>query len=87
MYRQIVVAFSLPFSVLFAFVLFDYFGISANLMSLVWLAIAIGLMADGSIVMVEKGTAVRFVLSAETGREDNFKKEFEDILRGLRFRN
>jgi cobalt-zinc-cadmium resistance protein CzcA len=48
-----VVALSIPFSVLFAFLLMKQFGISANLMSLGGLAIAIGMMADGGIVMVE----------------------------------
>ena len=43
-----VVAISPPFSVLFAFLLMDYFGISANLMSLGGLAIAIGMMVDGT---------------------------------------
>ena len=50
---SIVVALSLPFSVLFAFVWMGYFGISANLMSLGGLAIAIGMMVDGTIVIVE----------------------------------
>lgn len=50
---SLVVALSIPFSVLFAFVLMKYFGISANLMSLGGLAIAIGMMVDGTIVMVE----------------------------------
>lgn len=49
----IVVALSIPFSVLFAFLLMKYLGISANLMSLGGLAIAIGMMVDGAIVMVE----------------------------------
>jgi cobalt-zinc-cadmium resistance protein CzcA len=50
---SLVVALSVPFSVLFAFLLMGYFRISANLMSLGGLAIAIGMMADGAIVMVE----------------------------------
>jgi cobalt-zinc-cadmium resistance protein CzcA len=50
---SIVVALSIPFSVLFATLWMGYFGISANLMSLGGLAIAIGMMVDGTIVMVE----------------------------------
>lgn len=50
---SIVVAIAIPFSVLFAFTAMGYFGISANLMSLGGLAIAIGMMVDGTIVIVE----------------------------------
>lgn len=50
---SIVVALSIPFSVLFATLGMGYFGLSANLMSLGGLAIAIGMMVDGTIVMVE----------------------------------
>ena len=50
---SLVVAASIPFSVGFAFILMKVFGISANLMSLGGLAIAIGMMVDGTIVMVE----------------------------------
>jgi heavy metal efflux system protein len=50
---SLVVAISIPFSVLFAFLLMGKFNISANLMSLGGLAIAIGMMVDGTIVMVE----------------------------------
>jgi len=50
---SLVVGLSIPFSVLFAFLLMGRFGLSANLMSLGGLAIAIGMMVDGTIVMVE----------------------------------
>ena len=50
---SIVVAVAIPFSVLFALIAMKYFNISANLMSLGGLAIAIGMMVDGTIVFVE----------------------------------
>lgn len=50
---SIVVAFAIPFSVLFAMIGMYYFGISANLMSFGGLAIAIGMMVDGAVVIVE----------------------------------
>jgi len=48
-----VVALSIPFSVLFATLGMRLFDLSANLMSLGGLAIAIGMMVDGAIVMAE----------------------------------
>ncbi len=50
---SIVVAVAIPFSVLFAFIAMKWLGMSANLMSLGGLAIAIGMMVDGTIVIVE----------------------------------
>ncbi|MFC2088751.1 efflux RND transporter permease subunit [Calditrichota bacterium] len=50
---SVVVALSIPFSLLFAFSLMKYFNISANLMSFGGLAIAIGMLVDGTIVFVE----------------------------------
>ncbi|BCX88275.1 heavy metal efflux system protein [Methylomarinovum tepidoasis] len=50
---SLVVAVAIPFSVLFAFIAMKWLGMSANLMSLGGLAIAIGMMVDGTIVMVE----------------------------------
>ncbi|MHB1213962.1 MAG: efflux RND transporter permease subunit [Thiobacillus sp.] len=49
----IVVALILPLSVLSTFVLMRQFGLSANLMSLGGLAIAIGLLVDAAVVVVE----------------------------------
>ncbi len=50
---SLVVTLSIPFSIFFAFIMMKVFGISANLMSLGGLAIAIGMMVDATIVMVE----------------------------------
>ena len=49
----VVVAAMLPFSALGTFVLMRQFGLSANLMSLGGLAIAIGMLVDGAVVVVE----------------------------------
>ena len=49
----VVVAGAIPFSVLAAFIGMRIFDISANLMSFGGLAIGIGIMVDGTIVMVE----------------------------------
>lgn len=51
----LIVAVTLPLSVLFAFIIMRLpaVNLSANLMSLGGLAIAIGMMVDGSVVMVE----------------------------------
>lgn len=49
----IIVVISVPLSLLAALLLMAYFGVSANLMSLGGLAIAIGMIVDGSVVMTE----------------------------------
>lgn len=50
---SLVVLFTLPLGVLCAFILMRLQGINANIMSLGGIAIAIGAMVDGAIVMVE----------------------------------
>ncbi|MGK9369596.1 efflux RND transporter permease subunit [Melioribacter sp. Ez-97] len=50
---SIVVALSIPFSIMVAFIGMQYLGLSVNLMSFGGLAIAIGMMVDASIVLVE----------------------------------
>jgi cobalt-zinc-cadmium resistance protein CzcA len=47
------VALILPLSVLWTFILMHIFGVSANLMSLGGLAIAIGILVDAAVVVVE----------------------------------
>lgn len=49
----VVVIITLPLAMLIAFLLMNQFGLSANLMSLAGLAIGIGMMVDGAVVMVE----------------------------------
>ncbi|QKK02099.1 MAG: efflux RND transporter permease subunit [Pseudomonadota bacterium] len=49
----LIVIISLPLSALVAFIAMRYVGMSANLMSLGGLAIGIGMMVDGSVVMIE----------------------------------
>jgi len=49
----VLVLLSIPFSVAMALLVMSVLGMSANLMSLGGLAVAIGMMVDGSVVMVE----------------------------------
>ncbi|MFY9259293.1 MAG: CusA/CzcA family heavy metal efflux RND transporter [Gallionella sp.] len=49
----VVVAMTLPLAVLITFIMMNQFGMSANLMSLGGLAIAIGMLVDGAVVVVE----------------------------------
>ena len=62
----VVVALILPLSALSTFVLMRWYGLSANLMSLGGLAIAIGLMVDGAVVVVENAF-VRLGERAQSG--------------------
>jgi Cu(I)/Ag(I) efflux system membrane protein CusA/SilA len=50
---SLVIVLSLPVGILAAFVLMKWQGINANIMSLGGIAIAIGAMVDGAIVMIE----------------------------------
>lgn len=61
----LVVVLAVPLAMLIAFFLMDQYGLSANLMSLGGLAIGIGMMVDGAVVMVENS----FRLLSERGRK------------------
>ena len=72
-----VVVISLPLSLLIAFLLMEHYHISANLMSLSGLAIAVGMIVDGAVVVVENSfrklhddpDAPRLQLMAESAKE------------------
>jgi cobalt-zinc-cadmium resistance protein CzcA len=49
----IVVIVALPLAMLISFIFMQQWGLTANLMSLAGLAVAIGMMVDGAVVMVE----------------------------------
>nr|WP_086937409.1 efflux RND transporter permease subunit [Thaumasiovibrio occultus] len=50
---SLVILFSLPLGILSAFIIMQWQGINANIMSLGGIGIAIGAMVDGAIVMIE----------------------------------
>jgi Cu(I)/Ag(I) efflux system membrane protein CusA/SilA len=49
----IIILIQLPISISIGFILLNAFGISSNIMSLTGIALAIGVVVDDSIVMVE----------------------------------
>ncbi len=63
---SIVVALSIPFSIMVAFIGMQFLGLSINLMSFGGLAIAIGMMVDASIVLVENVDRLKRKFSNES---------------------
>ena len=49
----LIILIQLPISVAVGFILLEAFGISSNIMSLTGIALAVGVVVDDSIVMVE----------------------------------
>ncbi|MBD3852278.1 MAG: efflux RND transporter permease subunit [Acidobacteria bacterium] len=82
---SLVVALAIPFSVLTAFVGMRLFGISANLMSFGGLAIAIGMMVDGTIVMVENIERLLREASPEGTRLEIVAKASVEVARPIFF--
>lgn len=73
----ITVALILPLAALATFILMRWFGLSANLMSLGGLAIAIGMLVDAAVVVVEN-------VVAELGRADRRLPRLHLIYRAVR---
>jgi Cu(I)/Ag(I) efflux system membrane protein CusA/SilA len=67
----------IPIAVLFAFICMKLFGITSNIMSLGGIAIAIGVIVDASIVLVEN--AHRNVTAAQHERSSLSTKDFVEI--------
>ncbi len=82
---SIVVALSIPFSVLFAMVGMKVFGLSANLMSFGGLAIAIGMMVDGAIVMVENIDRMLREAGPEESRLEVIRRASSEVARPILF--
>ena len=80
----VVVALAIPFSVLFAFIAMYWLDLSANLMSLGGLAIAIGMMVDGTIVMVENIDRPR-KYEAEVSWRDHVALACKEVARPITF--
>ena len=66
----LVVITALPLAMLIAFIFMNEVGLSANLMSLAGLAIGIGMMVDGAVVMVENSFRIMAERRAEGGKVD-----------------
>ena len=82
----IIVTLVLPLAALFAFIMMKWYGLSANLMSLGGLAIGIGMMVDGAVVMVEN-VHRHLTEKPEEGEEARARRQNGDrALRGQRSR-
>ncbi|MHC1481318.1 efflux RND transporter permease subunit [Frateuria aurantia] len=66
----LIVVVTLPMAMLIAFICMQKAGLSANLMSLAGLAIGIGMMVDGAVVMVENAFRIMAEHLARGGKVD-----------------
>jgi cobalt-zinc-cadmium resistance protein CzcA len=82
---SIIVALSIPFSVLFTMICMHYLQISANLMSFGGLAIAIGMMVDGPIVIVENVCRALQESSGKEEKKDVVTKASAELLQSIIF--
>jgi Cu(I)/Ag(I) efflux system membrane protein CusA/SilA len=75
---------TLPLGILMAFIVMRLQGLNANIMSLGGIAIAIGAMVDGAIVMIENGHAHLARSAAQKGRELTSDERWQAILAASR---
>ena len=69
----VIILIQLPISVAAGFIFLEMFGISSNIMSLTGIALAIGVVVDDGIVMVEN--AYRHISEAQTEKLKSLNKE------------
>lgn len=69
----VIILIQLPISVAAGFIFLEMFGISSNIMSLTGIALAIGVVVDDGIVMVENG--YRHISEAQTEKLNSSDKE------------
>lgn len=84
----IVVIAALPVSMLIAFIFMEQVGLSANLMSLAGLAIAVGMLADGAVVIVENAFRIMAERRAEGQDVDRTSAVLEasrDVVKPIAF--
>ncbi len=67
---SLIASLTIPFSILISFVLMDLFGVNMTVMSIGGLAIGIGKMANGSIIMVENIFRVLKEKKGQAGRQE-----------------
>ncbi len=80
-----VVALSIPFSVMLAIIGMGFFGLSANLMSLGGLAIAIGMLVDATIVMIENVDRVLREADPDEPRLHLISRACQEVTRPITF--
>jgi len=76
---SLVIVISLPLGILIAFIVMRYQGINANIMSLGGIAIAIGDMVDGAIVMVENAHKHLADMRAKKNRDLSSSERWQAI--------
>lgn len=82
---SLIVVASIPFSVAFALVAMQIFGVSANLMSLGGIAIAIGMMVDGAVVIVENANRALSSANVDDDKLTIVAKACGEVLQPLIF--
>ena len=76
----LIVVLPLPLSILVSFILMNHFGVGSNIMSLSGLAIAIGVLVDAAIVMVENVIRHCALAEKEKGSRLNADEIFQVTL-------